>query len=249
MGILLVDDHVLFVEALRSLLERYHIEVVGTAGDGLEAVERVRAVHPDIVLMDINMPRCDGIEATRLIKAEFQDVKVVMLTMSDDDDDLFNAIASGASGYITKDSTPEVFLELLAGLARGEVAVTRTTATRIMNRYVRGGQTPVASLSLPASLGGKGDETPSELSPRQVEVLRLTAEGHTYKQIAALLSISVRTVNYHIDEIIGKLRLQNRTQAIAYAVRHGLMRDRGVDNRGPAKAWPHAHPGSYTQTQ
>jgi two-component system NarL family response regulator len=225
MGVLLVDDHVLFAEALRSWLEEHHVKVVGWARDGLEAVEKVRALHPDVVLMDINMPRCNGIEATRLIKTESPNVKVVILTMSTDDNDLFSAMKCGASGYITKDTDPHVFLELLAGLARGEMAVTRMTASRIMSEFTRAGQrAPVPqTASVPATRGRKKSRADLVLSPRQTDILRLIARGHTYKEIAVTLAISERTVNYHVNETLGKLRLQNRAQAIAYATRHGLI--------------------------
>ncbi len=221
MTLLIVDDHMLFVEALKSMLEGSGIHVIGTARDGLQAVERVRELHPDLVLMDISMPRCDGFEATRRIKAEFPDVKVVMLTMSADDHDLFEAIRSGAAGYITKDTAPEVFIELLNGIHRGEAAVTHKVATRILGEFARTARGAHEG-GAPAPEKKAGPPEP-ELSPRQIEILRLIAEGLTYKEIAARLAISERTVNYHLAETLNKLRLQNRAQAIAYATRHGLI--------------------------
>jgi two-component system NarL family response regulator len=223
MRILLVDDHALFVEGLKSLLDANHIEVVGTAGNGLEALEQVRNLKPDIVLMDINMPNMAGIEGARLIKTEFPQVKIVMLTMSTDDNDLFEALRLGASGYIVKDIKPSTFLELLYGVMRGEAAITREMATRIMDEFVRSerkGPDGAATLPLP---GAKTPKAISELSARQAEILHCVTEGYTYKEIAVKLAISERTVNYHMSEILNKLQLQNRAQVIAYATRHGLI--------------------------
>jgi two-component system NarL family response regulator len=223
MRVLLVDDHALFVEGLKSLLDANHVEVVGTAGNGLEALEQVRNLKPDIVLMDINMPNMAGIEGARLIKTEFPQVKIVMLTMSTDDSDLFEALRLGASGYIVKDIKPSTFLELLYGVMRGEAAITREMATRIMDEFVRSerkGTDAAAALPLP---GAKTPKAINELSARQAEILHCVTEGYTYKEIAVKLAISERTVNYHMSEILNKLQLQNRAQVIAYATRHGLI--------------------------
>ena len=221
MRVLLVDDHILFVEALKGLLEAEHIVVAGTAGDGLEALEKVRTLQPDVVLMDINMPRCTGIEGARLIKAEFPHIKIVMLTVSADDDDLFEAIKVGASGYVVKDVRPDTFLELLSGVMRGEAAITREMASRIMSELMRTERKGEGGSNAPRSKDG---DAIAELSLRQTEILRCVIEGYTYKEIAARLNISERTVNYHMAEILNKLQLQNRAQVIAYATRHGLVR-------------------------
>jgi two-component system NarL family response regulator len=223
MKVLLVDDHALFVEGLRSLLEANHIEVVGTAGNGQEALEQVRQLRPDVVLMDINMPSVAGIEGARLIKTEFPQVKIVMLTMSTNDDDLFEALKLGASGYIVKDVKPSTFLELLSGVMRGEAAITREMATRIMDEFVRSERKGTETANTPAASSSKTPRAISELSSRQAEILHCVTEGYTYKEIAAKLAISERTVNYHMAEILNKLQLQNRAQVIAYATRHGLI--------------------------
>ena len=223
MRVLLVDDHALFVEGLKSLLDANHIEVVGTAGNGLEALEQVRSLKPDIVLMDINMPNMAGIEGARLIKAEFPQVKVVMLTMSTNDGDLFEALRLGASGYIVKDIKPSTFLELLYGVMRGEAAITREMATRIMDEFVRSERKGTDGAPAVPSTGAKTPKAISELSTRQAEILHCVTEGYTYKEIAVKLAISERTVNYHMSEILNKLQLQNRAQVIAYATRHGLI--------------------------
>ncbi len=211
---LIVDDHVLFASALRQFLEANGLEVIGTAKDGIEAVEQVRALHPDVVLMDTDMPRCDGYEATRRIKAEFPDVSIVILAESDDKGDLTDAMRSGASGYITKDTQPRDFLELLAGVTRGEVAISNKAVNRLMDAFSR------AELRTPPKKLHGSDH---ELSERQIEVLRMIATGYTYKEIASRLVVSERTVSYHVTEVLAKLKLQNRAQAIAYATRHGII--------------------------
>ena len=137
MRILLVDDHPLFLEGLRGLLSGRGLEVVGTARDGLEALEHARALRPDLILMDIKMPRCSGPAATRLIKAELPAVKIVILTMSTDDEDLFDAIRSGASGYLLKSQDTEEFFAALLSVARDEVPLSPSLATRILQEFVR----------------------------------------------------------------------------------------------------------------
>jgi DNA-binding NarL/FixJ family response regulator len=137
MRVLLVDDHPLFKEGLRNLLAARGIEVVGTARDGYEALDRARQLHPDVILMDIKMPRCDGLTATRLIKTEIPEVAIVMLTTSDDDDSLFEAIKSGASGYLLKSLDADRFFELLSGVAMGEPALSPELAARILGEFAR----------------------------------------------------------------------------------------------------------------
>jgi DNA-binding NarL/FixJ family response regulator len=222
MKVLLVDDHDLFLGALRALLSASGVEVVGEANDGMEALAQTRSLRPDVVLMDICMPRCSGIEGVRLIKAEFPEVKVVMLTMSVDDGDLFEALKCGASGYILKNTKPREFLELLSGVVAGEAAISREIATRIMQEFAHPSRPSAKDATETAA---NGERSLRNLSERQLDVLRRIAHGETYKEISDALHISIRTVNYHMTEILDKLQLQNRTQVIAYAMRMGLIDD------------------------
>jgi DNA-binding NarL/FixJ family response regulator len=215
MKVLLVDDHLLFLEALQNLLSARGIEVAGTARDGLDALAQARALRPDVILMDIGMPRCDGLAATRVIKAELPDVKIVMLTVSAEDEDLFEAIKSGASGYLLKSLDAGQFFELLSDLERGEVALSNGMAARVLEEFAR-----QAGRAEPATEVGEED-TPG-LTPRQREVLTLVARGLKYKEVGAALCLSESTIKYHMGEILERLHLKNRAQAIAYAARSGL---------------------------
>jgi two-component system NarL family response regulator len=231
MRTLLVDDHTLFVEGLRSFLQASQIEVVGTARDGLDALEQIKRHQPDLVLMDIHMPRCTGLEAARRIKTEFPHVRVVMLTMSNDDKDLFEAVRCGVAGYIVKDVPPADFLEMLRGVMQGEAALSGEMTSRLMNALAQGEKKPATSSSaaMPGALGVPSSALRTSesgrpvLSSRQLEILRQIIRGSTYKEIARSLSISERTVHYHMAEILDKLRLQNRSQVIAYATHHRLI--------------------------
>lgn len=215
MKVLLVDDHPLFLEGLQNLLTARGVEVVGTAQDGVEAQAQARLLHPDVVLMDIHMPRCDGLEATRLIKSEMPEVQIVMLTISAEDQHLFEAIKVGASGYLLKNLDVEQFFELLTGLARGEAPMTRGLATRILAEFAQGARIDKPSVN--------HDDAPDSLTERQLEVLQRMAQGQTNQEIAGEMFITERTVKYHIREILQKLHLRNRVQAVAYAVRTGMI--------------------------
>jgi DNA-binding NarL/FixJ family response regulator len=217
MKVLLVDDHPLFLEGLRNLLTARGVDVIGTASDGLEALALARALHPDVVLMDIQMPHCDGLQATRLITTELPEIKIVMLTMSADDEDLFVAIKSGASGYLLKSLQAEKFFDFLSGVAQGEAPISPDLAAKILKEFAHQahGTEPTTT----------AEETPSGLTARQIEVLQLAVQGRSYKEIAAVLFITERTVKYHMREILQTLHLQNRTQVVAYALRTGLVTD------------------------
>jgi DNA-binding NarL/FixJ family response regulator len=189
-----------------------NIEVVGEASDGLEALEKARQLKPDIILMDIKMPRCDGLEATRLIKTEMPEIKIIILTVSADDEDLFEAIKSGAEGYLLKNIRAEEFLTLLSGVTgRGEAAISPLLATKIIEEFAR--QT-TKRIEAPLS--------ESELTERETDVLRLVVSGALNKEIAATLNITENTVKYHLRNIMEKLHLRNRAQAAAYAVSKGI---------------------------
>ncbi|MBW7885581.1 MAG: response regulator transcription factor [Caldilineaceae bacterium] len=213
--VLLVDDHPLFLEGLQNLLKARGIEVVGTARDGLEALAKAQSLHPDVVLMDIQMPRCDGLTATRLIKTVLPDIKIVVLTVSADDEHLFEAIKSGASGYLLKNMDAKDFFRLISGMARGEAPISSELAAKVLSEFAR-----QARQGEPT---GEPDSDPDALTERQVEVLQLVAQGLTNKEIAAALSISGNTVKYHMKEIMQKLHFRNRAQVIAYAVQTGLV--------------------------
>ena len=212
MRVLLADDHALFRAGIASLLSAWGIEVVGQAADGLEALEQARTLRPDLVLMDITMPNCNGLEATRLIKAELPEIRIVMVTVSDHDEDLFEAIKSGAEGYLLKDMSEDELSRTLEGIAAGEAPFSRSLALKILDEFARLAR----------------DERPQNdadaLTPREREVLELVADGSTNREVAARLAVSENTVNFHMKHILAKLHLRNRTQAVAYAIRTGLVR-------------------------
>jgi DNA-binding NarL/FixJ family response regulator len=217
--VLLVDDHTLFRRGIESLLaSRQGIEVVGDAADGFEAVARARETVPDVILMDIDMPRCNGLEATRQIKREMPHVKVVMLTVSDDGDNLFEAIKSGAQGYLLKNLEAYQLFDMLDSVSRGEAPLSGLVAARILEEFTRpepgDSQGPEMAIV---------EETTERLSAREIEVLELVVAGKTNKQIAATLVITENTVKNHLSNILDKLHLQNRIQAAVYAVRQGLV--------------------------
>ena len=211
MRVLLVDDHALVRNGIASLLMAHNIKVVGEASDGLEALEKARQLKPDIILMDIKMPRCDGLEATRLIKTEMPEIKIIILTVSDDDEDLFKAIKSGAEGYLLKNIKSEEFFALLFGVIKGEAAISPPLATKIIEEFAR--QTTREIEHPPSG---------SKLTERETDVLRLVVSGAINKEIAATLNITENTVKYHLRNIMEKLHLRNRAQAAAYAVSKGI---------------------------
>jgi DNA-binding NarL/FixJ family response regulator len=213
--VLLADDHPLFLDGLKNLLEGRGVEVLGTAGDGFEALEKARSLRPEVILMDIQMPRCNGLTATRLIKAEQPGIKVVMLTMSSDDDDLFEAIKSGASGYLLKTQDTEDFFNGLMELSRGEAPLSPGLAARILELFGRQAN---------AAAREQEPRQSQSLTEREGEVLTLVAQRLTYKEVAAKLCLSERTIKYHMGEIIARLHLENRAQVVEFARRSGLVK-------------------------
>jgi len=232
MKVLLADDHRLIVEGLCNLLTVHGIEVAGIAGDGMEAVAMAQQLHPDLILMDIRMPRCDGLSATRQIKAQQPEIKIVMLTTSAEDQDLFESVKSGACGYLLKSMSGEAFIEALRGLEQGIPPFSPGLAAKLLDEFAR-----LAGEGKEADTGGHGDtqkgkeaetrgrgaaETGGRLTERQTEVLRLVADGLTYREVGVQLSLSERTVRFHMSEIVARLHLYNRSQVLAYVGKHGL---------------------------
>jgi len=222
--VLLVDDHALFREGLRNLLVSEGIQVVGAASDGLDALAQARRLHPDIILMDIQMPKCDGVAATRLIKADLPECKIVMLTMSEDDEDLIAAVRSGASGYLLKHLDAAEFFAYLAELQKGHLPFSPGLAEKILKAFNQ--QTGPSGNELPRAPQPDPVNLPqtAPLSPRQEQILTLVARGQTYREVADTIGITERTVKYHMAEILECLHLENRAQVIAYAARRGLTR-------------------------
>ncbi|MGI8482835.1 MAG: response regulator [Thermomicrobiales bacterium] len=211
MRILIADDHALFRDGLRSLLEARDLDVVGEARDGAEAVALARLHRPDIVLMDLNMPDTNGLVATTLICAEMPEIRVVVLTASDDDADLFQAVKSGAQGYLPKNVAAEDLFAFLDGVMNGEPALTPVLARKVLGEFSR-------------YLNEKEKPAETMLTDREHDVLALLVEGVTSnRELATRLFVSENTIKYHLRNILAKLHLNNRAQVIAYAVRHGLV--------------------------
>lgn len=210
--VLLVDDHALFRQGVKSLLaSRPNIQVVGTVGDGCEAIRKVRELLPDVVLMDIGMPNCDGLEATRRIKLEFPNVKIVILSVVDDHDTIFEAIKSGAQGYLLKNLEADQLFDMLDGLQRGDAPLSGSIAAKILEEF---SNPPTPEKEFPLR---------EQLSDRERQVLELIVVGMTNKEIAEKLVITENTVKTYISNILVKLHLDNRIQAAVYAVRQGLV--------------------------
>lgn len=213
--IMLVDDHVLSRKGIASLLQdRQDLEVVGEAEDGLEAVSKAQELTPDLILMDVHMPKRDGLEATKIIKQQLPNVKIVMLTVSDDDNDLFQAIKNGATGYLLKDLEPERLFDLLEKVRLGEAAISASIATKILQE-----------LKQPEHTTNQEAEPVDALTSREIEVLEQVVIGAANKEIAQALYITENTVKIHLRNILEKLHVKNRTQAAVHAVREGLVDD------------------------
>jgi DNA-binding NarL/FixJ family response regulator len=222
MKVLLVDDNRLMVEGLQNLLEAHGIQIAGQAMDGWEAVDQARKLRPDVILMDIRMPGCNGLAATRLIKAEMPDTRIVILTTSTDDEDLFEAVKSGACGYLLKSMDAGELVEALHEVEEGTPPFSPGLAARLLNEFARLAQT----LSVTTDSLAKSDTSASGLTARQTQVLALVSQGLSYKEAGIKLSLSPRTIKYHMMEIMQRLHLQNRAQVLAYAGRLGLRGDR-----------------------
>ncbi len=232
MRVLLVDDHALFLEGIRNLLASAGIQVVGTAWDGLEALAQARALRPDVILMDIQMPLCNGLAATRLIKAEMPECKIVMLTISEDEQDLFEAVKSGASGYLLKRLDADHFFGYLSDLQAGQPPFSPGLAAKLLAEFQRQGNGAAApARTVEKSAGPDAREPSQSLSSRQLQILTLVAGGQTYRQVAETLGLAERTVKYHMAEILERLQLENRAQVIAYAAQTGLVA-RGQNKNG-----------------
>jgi NarL family two-component system response regulator LiaR len=209
--VLIVDDHQVVRQGLRTFLELHaDIEVVGEAGDGMEAVELVRQLEPDVVLMDLVMPRLDGIAATRQVKALGTGAKVIALTSFTEDDKVFPAIQAGASSYLLKDVSPDDLVEAIRAAHRGEPRLHPNIARKLMEQ--------VAAQAAPKSEGQA-----EELTERERDVVRLVAKGQSNQAIANELFISEKTVKTHISNILGKLNLQDRTQLAIFAFKNKLV--------------------------
>jgi DNA-binding NarL/FixJ family response regulator len=209
--VLLVDDDDLMRAGLLSVLATDEsIEVVGEAADGLEAVDRVRALTPDVVLMDVRMPDLDGISATREVLATSEEVKVVILTTFEEDDYIFGALTAGASGFLLKRTSPEELIAAIKTIAAGDSLLSPSVTRRVIDRMAR---QPAPDAS---------SERLNELTPREREVLEAVARGLSNSEIAAALVIEESTVKTHVKRILMKLRLRDRVQAVIFAYESGL---------------------------
>ncbi|MGD8967701.1 MAG: response regulator transcription factor [Anaerolineae bacterium] len=206
--ILVADDHAVVREGLRALIETEpEMELVGEAADGVEAVRQACALEPDVILLDLVMPRKGGIEAIREIKEEKPTARILVLTSFAEDDKVFPAIKAGAQGYLLKDASPRELLRAIRDIHRGEPSMHPTIARKLMLELQRSPELPL---------------TEEPLTAREAEVLGLVARGLTNQEIADRLFVSERTVRTHVSNILSKLHLANRTQAALYALREGL---------------------------
>ncbi|MBN1451607.1 MAG: response regulator [Anaerolineales bacterium] len=216
LSVVIVDDHPLFTDGLRNMLTARGAQVVGLAKDGLEAQEVVRALKPDLILMDVNMPRLNGLEATRRITAEMPEAKIVMLTTSASEADLFEALRSGAVGYLLKGMSAGKFFATLGGIVHGETEFSAEMAQRILAEF------PFTEAAREPNAAPEQAVEHDVLTDRQMEILRLVANGLMYQEIAERLFVTERTVKYHMGEILARLQLKGRRAAEEYAKRRGI---------------------------
>ncbi|HEX9014504.1 MAG TPA: response regulator transcription factor [Chloroflexota bacterium] len=210
--VLLVDDHRLLREGIRSLLEKSgDVEVVGEASEGGEAVAKAQSLSPDVVLMDITMPGMNGLEATRQIKALRPNIKVLILSMHESNQYISQFLRSGASGYVLKDSAASELVGAIQAVSQGDAFLYPSIARRLLEEYLQKAQ------------AGEERESYDGLTGREREVLRMIAEGRSNKEIADVLSLSVRTVQAHRANLMGKLHMHDRTELVRYAIRKGLI--------------------------
>ncbi len=206
--VLVAEDHVVVREGLCALISaRPDMEVVGQASDGVEAVLQARALQPDVILMDLLMPRKSGVEAISEIKAENPETRILVLTSFNEDQKVYQAIKAGALGYLVKDTSSQDLVEAIQRVFRGELSLNHTIALKVVRELNRPPGSP---------------RTAHPLTERELEVLKLVAQGLSNTEIAAALNIVERTVTTHVSNILGKLHLANRTQAALYAIREGL---------------------------
>lgn len=206
--VLIVDDHAVVREGQRALIETEPgMELVGEGADGIEAIQLTKSLKPDVLLIDLLMPRMGGIEAIDKIKAENSKVNILVLTSFAEDEKVFSAIKAGALGYLLKDATPQELLAAIRQVYRGEPSMDSAVAHKLMRELQRSSDLPL---------------TEEPLTEREVDVLKLVAQGLTNQDIAEKLVISERTVRTHVSHILDKLHLANRTQAALYALREGL---------------------------
>lgn len=209
--VLIADDHPLIREGLRHVLEMDpQIKVVGEAGDGQGAINKARILNPDVVLMDLKMPGTDGVESSRVIRREFPEIKIIILTVADDDD-MLEVIRAGAGGYLLKDVEPGELLKAIHTVYEGRPAFHPIVASRLLGEYNR--------LSMPV----RRDDEISLLTEREREVLALIAQGESNKNIAHKLFISEKTVKNHITSIFRKLKVEDRTQAAIFAIKKRMV--------------------------
>jgi DNA-binding NarL/FixJ family response regulator len=210
-SILIVDDHTLFRTGIRKMLQaEADMHVVGEAATGREALEQAHQLMPDVILMDVKMPDMDGIEATRRLCREMPHVGVIFCTMFEDDEFVFAGLQAGGRGYILKDADPETMLRAIRAVAHGESLLGSTIAQKVMRQF--------------SALPDKQTALVDDLTPRELEVLTLIAEGLPNKEIAQELTISEKTVKNHINNIFSKIHVYDRSQAMLYAIRQGLVK-------------------------
>jgi two-component system, NarL family, nitrate/nitrite response regulator NarL len=215
--VLLVDDQALFRRALATLISAQHdMTVVGEGENGRDALDKVRALRPDLVVMDVNMPDASGVDGVNAIRQAGITTPIVMLTVSEDDDDLFESIKAGANGYLLKNVRPEQLFEDLRGVMRGEAPIAPAVASRLLEALRTGG--------IPARGQAPAAAPDSILTRRESEILELVSQGLSNKEIANKLTITEGTVKNHVHNALEKLHLTNRVQAAAYAVRLGYAR-------------------------
>lgn len=217
MRVMLVDDHVLFLEGLQYLLETYDINVVDKATNAKEALIKARSCQPDIILLDIRMPGLSGIDALKMIKAEMDQIKVIMLTTSEDDEDLFEAIKYGASGYLLKNTDAGKLIDFINDVDNNMVPLSPCMAIKLMNEFAR------KCDEIDTSQDENNVRTDSCLTDRHLEILELLTQGKTYKEIGSQLCLTERTVKYHMGRMLELLHLENRTQLISYVAQRGIL--------------------------